>query len=823
MDRLPAEKVKELWSSIHTFFAEDGYRNIWTIIPFDERHLACAFGEDGKLNSLTNEDTVEEGLIKYFIQKTFPIIYRVASPIITDFKLIVDKYFEESFGSTEKNFQDEVNRLFRIEYPSATVREIIAYINELVSLKTIWKGEIDIRSMAVYILTKDKLFKNTVQNILSGNYLSPKLKGFINNDEKLQRNISSLVYGISPKEAEQIPISKYIDGCLGWGEEGINYDINAYSTNKHFIDLLEDKIYSFSLQEIERVIISLNNLNINESNKARIQKLWNYLSQQRINKFLGKVEFTEQFKVLLIHSNKKPEIVEFLCKEFKRALKKSDAYKLNIANQKDMFNGANYYLNLQTLSEFLRSNKIEIQPDIENMEVNMHIFIDYLDVAENNYQTYQLKTDPQKLDEYFASLIPGKLQETRYLVLQYLIGDKNYQFPKTQEKIKEAINKNTIDQNNFAHVFFVYKNIQKEEGELPQKLNQQQITSLWSYFNSRPKDSGYSDILAMQLSTGVNISITLTEEQIKNVSECMDYYISYGDLLIRNLSWNNSSLKYILKYMTENRLGYTLTLGEVLPRFFEIKNHLSVSEETLLVQLDHWQNHVKEAVTKANIETIVPKELYAYTVKTKNDLTDYIHITAIEALKDITSDMLYQNRTAGQNYYWFCVMNALIDSEFLESLPINLIEFGRKVVMDIATGKQSIPDNTDIIGKIIEKIPVSNLTTTIKDIRDEFCNKQYQMSPDIFVCLETRLREKGKLLERADRVTSNILQPILDNQSCLNLLLLHSEFYATIINEAGDDAIDFKENIRRKLENSDNQDLINFANKIGIQKNNNIE
>lgn len=33
MDRLPADKVKELWSSIHTFFSEDGFPNIWTIIP----------------------------------------------------------------------------------------------------------------------------------------------------------------------------------------------------------------------------------------------------------------------------------------------------------------------------------------------------------------------------------------------------------------------------------------------------------------------------------------------------------------------------------------------------------------------------------------------------------------------------------------------------------------------------------------------------------------------------------------------------------------------------------------------------------------------
>jgi len=88
MDRLPAEKVKELWSSIHTFFSEDGFENVWAIIPFDEKHLTCAFGEN-------------ETLTKYFISKTFPIVYRITPPVITDFKEMFNTLFEEAFGKTE--------------------------------------------------------------------------------------------------------------------------------------------------------------------------------------------------------------------------------------------------------------------------------------------------------------------------------------------------------------------------------------------------------------------------------------------------------------------------------------------------------------------------------------------------------------------------------------------------------------------------------------------------------------------------------------------------------------------------------------------------
>jgi hypothetical protein len=49
MDRLPANKVKELWSSIHSFFAEEGFKNIWVIVPYDENHLSCAFSADEQI------------------------------------------------------------------------------------------------------------------------------------------------------------------------------------------------------------------------------------------------------------------------------------------------------------------------------------------------------------------------------------------------------------------------------------------------------------------------------------------------------------------------------------------------------------------------------------------------------------------------------------------------------------------------------------------------------------------------------------------------------------------------------------------------------
>ena len=63
MDRLPPDKVKKIWSSIHTFFAEENYDNVDVIIPFDRKHLENTFEKDGTIDD--------------FINKTFSIIYRV--------------------------------------------------------------------------------------------------------------------------------------------------------------------------------------------------------------------------------------------------------------------------------------------------------------------------------------------------------------------------------------------------------------------------------------------------------------------------------------------------------------------------------------------------------------------------------------------------------------------------------------------------------------------------------------------------------------------------------------------------------------------------
>jgi hypothetical protein len=799
MDRLPSEKVKELWSSIHTFFSDSEFENIWTIIPFDEKHLSKAFGENQA-----------DDLTKHFISKTFPVVYRVALPVITDFKSIFTEFFVEAFDSIESSSEDIINRLFRIENHDATVRKIIDFINQLVALKTIWTTEIDILYIAIFILKKDELLKDSVNQILSGNYLDENIKKIIENNGVLQTNIAALVYGINPDEAGQIPISKYIEACLK-NESG--HDINTYSrTNNHFIEILKDKIYELDNAELDNAIKTMSSLDVMEFgdvDKKTILNMWHYLSKQKTSDHITLLKFEEVFKSLLLnvdHEHQK-DIISFLCCEYQ-----------NVKMFKN-FNGNEYYIAIKSLQNFLKEKNIGINLELNDIFADPIVFIDYVNEAKNEYQNYKLKTNQAGLDKYFTGLIPDKLPDTKIDILQYLKNTDDYSFPELQKNIESIIKGNSINQNNFGDIFYVYKAIIKSDGMLPQQLSVNQITNLWNGFT--PTIKGYCDIAAMQVAKSNNINPTLDEKQIKEVSESMDYYADYGDLLIKSLSVNIPVLNLTLKYMTENRLGYILTLEKILPQFFNIKNKIAITEKCLLEQLNDWEKH-KDAINKDNIESIIPKELFPFLISVKNDLTDYINKVATEALSEITTDELYRQRNNIAVFYWFAAADSLIGTEFMGQLTDNLTSFGKKVLDDIASGQQEVSNNS-LFKKIIDKLDKRKTSGMIKDIKNKYCNNEYNIYPALFLFFETWFEQQGDLEDRADRVVSTILQPVLNDNTCFNHILLKPDFYSKIINKAGDDAIDLKEIIRKKLEATKDEKLIAFAKKIGINKINNTD
>lgn len=814
MDRLPADKVKELWSSIYTFFSEDGFDNVWVIIPFDEEHLSCAFGESNDKDQLT----------KYFISKTFPIVYRVTPPVNTDFKSIFKSLFKEAFGEREIENHDEINRIFRLEKPNATVREIIDYINQLVILKNIWKDEIDLLYIAIFQLKKDEILKNnSTEQILSGKYLGQYIPSIIANDDVLQKNITALTYGVTLIDAEQIPMSKYLDGCFDLQK---NADINKFADSSNFISILTDKVRQSDVAQLDNIVKTLSELdiiNFEEEQKKAIALLWKHLAFKKMKTPLLKQEFDSTYQSLILNNDFKIQerILSFLCKEIQQ---------FNSEN----FSGKNYFMVFDQIEIFLEKNKIkfDIRGTLREIQTNSKPFIDYVIEAKEKYSNFKLTADPSELDKYLLKLSPdnniwkqmAQSNESKtlvdyshdniVLVIRVLFENKACAFGQFYNNVMQQIPNATT--SNFKQYLDVYKIL---TNEMPFKI-QLSLTQRQTFFNSLASNVGTSEfmeIVTIQIANGTNVGGEFSEENIKYIAENLDYYANYGDLLINKLSWNIPILGQALKYMTENKIGINLSLEKVLPKFFDIKNNIGIDETILIEQLNRWEES-KDIIVSTNIIMLIPNaQFFVFSKTIKNTLTDYLNTVIVEALSEITNDQLYLYINQ-QNTYWTTVINTFIETEFLKKLPENLIELGKQYLDEIAAGKLLVPAEESIMYKIINQLNKEKTKETITSIRNQICNNVsgYTMNINKFLFLHEWFEAQGDLKNRAGDVCQYILTPIINDDKGLEIIIEKPEIYVEIINSAGQQSETFKKIIKDKLSSNSDEKLTSFAKLIGI-------
>lgn len=820
MDRLPADKVKELWSSIHTFFAENGFKNIWVIIPFDEKHLSCAFGENEKKEQLT----------KHFISKTFPVIYRVTPPVITDYQKLFDNLYSQAFGETEEKSKETIYRILRLEKPNATIREMIEFINSLVALKQIWKEEIDLLYCAIFKLKEHEIVNNPIEEhvfgdqhgethietqnitieeeILSGYYLGDNLKYIIPNDETLQTNISALVYGVSKDLAKQIPMIKYIDSCF---EDNSN-DINKYSQSSKFVDILQTNIQDADKAKTDNIIKSLSKLNIESlsaSDKTKISILWDELTKRKEDQKLSQQEFDDSYQSLLLYVNDKENLLARLCERLQSFGKEENVD----------FSGANYYNALKSIQDFISGNNIgiDITHYLTEIEKDPKTFVDYVQAAKDDYKLFKLSTDNSKLNDYFFN--DDKNIEA-LSILEFIKDDSRYNFDGLKQKIEAIIPTSELTIANFKKIFDAYKSI-SDDKPLKVQLTPSQRNQIWTNFSSKVGPDEYLEIAAIQLVQNVNIGKDFTDKQIEYIAKQIDYYGNYGDLLINS---NNQNLNKVLKYMTENKLGCKLSLDKVLPRFFEIKNKIGVTEEALLIQLSRWRKY-KDGITKDNILKIIPADLYPFTKETANDLTKHINETAIKALSLVDENTLYnqinQPNQPNTNNYWYKVVGNLIDTDFCEPLPENIFNIGIRYLKEVASNG-TIPKENSVKARIIERLDRQKTPAFIKDIRDTFCDgSQNRISANVFLYFANLFEEQGDLLSRADRVVHKIVEPIVDDIKCLQHIVNKPDYYSGLIKKAGNDASATIEKIEKRIKSGNaDEKVLEFGKLIGITKEN---
>lgn len=793
MDRLPSEKVKELWSSIHTFFADGGFKNIWAIIPFDEKHLSCAFGNEKEDNSFAREVT------KLFIKKTFPIVYRVAPPVITDYRGIFDKLFDEAFGPSESpDSREIINCMFRIEKPSTNVRDIISFINEMVALKQEWGKSISIENIALFCLEKEQILNNPVNEILSGSYLL-NTNSIIDNCIQLQREMAALVYGVEVEYAQQIPLTRYIEYCIN-GKPG--YDINQYAESNAHFDIVLDEVEKN--MDIDKCICCLNKLT---RKNERISSIWRDLARKKLAVPIEKQEFSMEYKALLLHldSDMQNIIISRLYQEI-----------LHFTN----FKGAYYFNALYEMDQFIKENGLscDFMSIIQEKEVNPTTFIEFVRAANKEQivfsdhedtimcDGYHIKTNLESLDDYLSKL---KFNHTD--VLSAIKKNSSYEFSKLLNVVTNLVKEQRVNKDNAGVIFASYRILAPlEEMPLGATLKPTLINQIHSELESDGKDiqhSGYYDFVAMKIANNQPVTL-ISGGEIKYVADVIDCYINYGDLLKQSLSSNDQILKDLLKYMIENHLGFKISFPSIFRYFDEIRRKIEVTEEALLENLCEWDS---KSINKGNIKICIPNaSFYEVTTRIDTPLSKHINQVAVEVLSERSAKLLYSQRMDSSNYWNVAIVYLL---KVMDSLPDNLVEFCKEVFWDIALGRQEPDQLPDYLKSMISKLD-SRIESAVIDIKNSFCKGDQSINPTKFYFFESYFRLYGNLIETPDDVVNKIILPVIDDEDCRNLILQHRDFYIDLISAARDSSNEIKKRFREMITPDSSSELVDFVETI---------
>lgn len=769
MDRLPAEKVKQLWSSIHTFFAETGFDNIWVIIPYDITHLSCAFGDN---------PTKAHELAQYFINKTFPVTFTVPKPVITDYKGIFRKLFEEAFGDTQNKEENIINRLYRLQHKEANIRDIIIFINRLVSLYKVRHDDVSIVSMAIYQLYKDVIHKdnNEIRQILSGEYLG-LASNIIPNDEKLKAEVSALAYGVDIANAKQIPLTGYINNCIDKLE---GYDINEYAeTDENFDDILTEVYTNADTAKLTAMIEVLNGL---VKNNPTINEIWENLASLQKKQSISTLDFSNVYKILLAHvSNKtKRQIVDKLCNSWRDSKEFSGSKYVRCIDQLKAINGIAKYIKLSS------------------KEVSPEVFIDAVKEAKETYQDYNLKIQPDLLDKYLSEVPLNEFKS--FEVVRILSKSSFCDFSLLKETIKSAITNELINVNNAGQIFNTYRCLFSNKKPIEKLPSQNFINTLRINLENAHKTTlrdGYIDTLSIYLAH--NGSINIEDSLIAAIAENFVYYTDNSELIYNNLSWNNNTLNNIVSYMIKNHIGENLDIFKLMPRYADLKSRYKVSDEELIGFFNDWnfEDEIHDKITKlSQLTSFIPDaNFYKTTASIVNNLTKLINQIAIKILLlSKTESNLIATIGSYSGDYCHRIINALIENDCMKPIPDVINNFGGLVCERIARGNVQINDYTT---KIVKNIDGSKLTHEFSLIRDYYCNSNIIMDANRFKILELNLRKYGRLNERAGDVIDKIIKPVIQNNDAKNIIVQNAAFYKKLVTSAGN-IDDFK----TKLKNS---------------------
>lgn len=779
MDRLPSEKVMQLWSSIYTFFAGGEFENIWAVIPYDYIHLCQAIYGNEDDNS--HKGDVER--VKQFISKTFPITFHVPQPVITDYRKLFSSYFDKAFGLNIHD-KEHICQVFMHLQKYPNPRTVIRFVNELVAMRLRWnENKYRLQNLALYILKKDFIFYsgNRIDEQLLSEKLFEGVEPFYPNQEKVRIEMCQYAYGLEDENlASETPLRNELKRKI---EEGL--DISEFSNNSHFISVLESVIADIDLASIDKAILSiasLDGVDLSNPDKERIQAKWDYLANLKAQSNYTKHTYDETLTILITHATDVRK--KQLAKSYIAAMQ-----KINISN------GADYFNVMNKMQMALNEVNIVEDPNwYRTVECAPEQFVQYVSAAGSDYRHYKLSANNDALNAFLLEeSVKGSKRVTD--IIDIIKDDETYIFDSLKNELSEAIKADSIE-NAINVTAYVHRVLNEGEGILDVRFKKDKVSSFITVSKinwSKEQPKGMEDIVAMLLADGTDVD-TINDEMIKRVCRCMERYINYTELL-KHTGKEGSAYRKLNVYCIEHKAGGLLDEKYVANQFKNLHDTLGVDINVMLKHFNRWPKidwgeKTKDNQYIANVKSYVHQSLFEAYLNNTGDFTNSIIELGVSALElqekgflvKIQSDQRYYNSPKIINIeaYWKAFVETYIGTPYLPEADTKLT--GEAItILDWLYEKNEMKDST-LLDAILRKADKPNLVSYLHKMMNEHFTKA-DISKQKFIHFGNLLPLLGVDMDSntARGLMQHFIKPICKDAECAKILIANKSFYFSVM------------------------------------------
>ena len=755
MDRLPSNKVVQLWSLIHTFFAGSDFKNIWAIIPFDYVHLCEA---------ILPSDNEKIDKFKQFINKTFPIVFTVPKPVITDYRKLFKTFFEEAFGKSEHD-EEHICQVFMCLEESPNPRTVICFINELVALRLQWSStQLRLQNLALFVLKKGYLLYNkekSLEESLLSNELFDKVNSFYPQTDSVRSQLCQLAYGIEDEQlAGELPLRNVLLNLIKKGDS-----ISGYATSSHFVPVLESILSSAYITDdsLTNAIKSFSTLDIsifNEEEQEGLYKKWDALANMKSNVHFTTIERDEAIYTLIQHVSDTcaKRLVESYCSTISAC---------------DLTNGTDYYDVLDNLQRKINEagKNIDIKEILRKREVTPKLFEEYANTAKLNYPIFKVSTNNEQLNQY---IIEGILEgrDSTVSMFKLLLKDPQYNFSKLRNELSDRIEHWPDDNSNLRLPALANRLLYDEEGILTTRLDASIINSkapaicvkAWDEFSKQ----GNEDIAAMYIANGNDIT-NFEDRMVPRVSHIIEKYINYTSLINR-LGNSGSALYKINRYMIEKCIGEKINPKYVAQNTQIIMNTLNITSDVFFKQFNQWSFEWDENDI-SSYRSYVHEPLFEEYKRNAGYFTDGLIMLTVKAMEEQSEGFLTSDS------YWISFVKVFLGTDYLPSTNNQLTE-ELKQQLDYLISHNNIRDE-ELLNCLLDNPP--DTAIFISYLNDKMST--YFAQHDV---TSTKFQVFGKLLPKLERsITANtciglidhFIKPVYHETKCAEIITSNPDFY----------------------------------------------